>query len=189
VDIGRRLLAGGARLIQIRDKEASARVLVDEVGALASDAPEDASIVVNDRADVALVANADGVHVGQADLPSGGARALLGPNAIIGTSVHNTEQARAALDLPIDYLAVGPVFRTTTKANPDPELGLAGLEAICQISTLPVVAIGGIRLEDVAPVFRAGAASVAVIRDLIGQGDIERRTRLYLDVVGSRSVS
>lgn len=184
VAVGRRLLAGGARLIQVRDKESTAESLVERVRGLVEAATDDASIIVNDRADVALVTGADGVHLGQTDLPPASARELLGPEALIGTSTHNLEQARRAQDLPVDYLAVGPVFRTATKSDPDPELGLEGLEAVCRISRLPVVAIGGIGLTDVADVLQAGAASVAVIRDLIGQGDVESRTRRYLDALG-----
>lgn len=184
VEIGRRLLAGGARLIQIRDKDASAQSLVSNVQALMRSAPRDASIIVNDRVDVALAANAHGVHLGQEDLPAPSARELLGADALVGVSTHTLEQARSALELPVDYVAVGPVFQTSSKADPDPVVGLDGLEEVCRVSPLPIVAIGGIRLESVPGVLRAGARAVAVIQDLVGHPDIEHRTRMYLEVLG-----
>jgi len=185
VDIGRRLFAGGARLVQIRDKRASSRRLLGEAQALVTAAPAGALVVVNDRTDVALLAGARGVHLGQGDLPAPRARMLLGPDALVGVSTHNVDQARIAGEWPVDYLAAGPVFPTASREARDPPIGIDGLRAICRLSRLPVVAIGGIRLEGVAALFGAGAASVAVIADLLGQGDIGSRTRRYIDVLES----
>jgi thiamine-phosphate pyrophosphorylase len=181
---GPRPVNGGARLVQLRDKQASARTLVSEVNALRSCAETgDLQVIVNDRADVALVAAADGVHLGQSDLPPGCARQLLGAHALIGISTCNLEQARRALGTGVDYIAAGPVFRTTSKPDPPPTIGLEGLRAICRISHLPVVAIGGIHLDHVPALMAAGAASVAVIGDLIGYADVEGRAREYLNVL------
>jgi len=186
VEIGRQLLAGGARLIQIRDKGAPARVLFEHVRRLLEHRPEGAAIIVNDRPDIALVTGAEGVHLGQTDLPARQARDLLGPRAILGLSTHTIEQAGQVQSSPcLDYIAAGPVFPTTSKLNADPVIGLDGLREICRLSTLPVVAIGGIRIEDVPKVIAAGARSVAVVSDLIGRGDVERRTREYLDLLTS----
>lgn len=184
VELGRRLVNAGARLVQLRDKQASARTFVAEVNALRSSAGAgELQVIVNDRADVALVAAADGVHLGQSDLPPGCARQLLGARALIGMSTCNPEQARRALGAGVDYIAAGPVFRTTSKPDPPPTIGLEGLRMICRVSHLPVVAIGGIHLDHVRALMDAGAASVAVIGDLIGHADIERRVHEYLEVL------
>jgi thiamine-phosphate pyrophosphorylase len=135
---------------------------------------------VNDRADVALIAGAAGVHLGQDDLNVTDARRFLGADRIIGFSTHNLEQAAAADRLPTDYLAVGPIFRTSTKVNADPVVGLEYLAAICSVVHKPVVAVGGIKLENVREVLQAGAHSVAVIRDLLDDPDIAGRVRAYL---------
>ena len=185
VEIGRRLFAGGARLVQIRDKTSSSGMLLDEVLALLNEAPAGAVVVVNDRADVALIAKAGGVHLGQADVPARDARALLGEDRLVGISTHSVREARIAQDLPVDYLAAGPVFSTLSKDDPGPPIGLDGLEAIARLARMPVVAIGGIRLDDVGKVFDAGAASVAVISDLLGHGDIEGRTGQYVGMLES----
>lgn len=179
VEIGARLFVGGARLVQVRDKTASAGQLLDEVRRLMEISPGDGVVVVNDRADVARIASAGGVHLGQSDLPVSAARALLGPDVLVGLSTHNVDQAREAARLPIDYLAAGPVFPTTSKADPDATIGLDGLQEICRLSHVPVVAIGGIRLDDVGRVLDAGASSIAAISDLLSNGDIEGRTRRY----------
>ena len=176
----RRLIAGGATLIQLRDKSATAgdfyRAAVEAVDHAHR---HGARIIINDRADIALASAADGVHLGQDDLSPIHARDLLGPAAIIGFSTHSVDQARAALELPIDYLAIGPVFATATKADHDPIVGLAGLMSVRKsISNLPLVAIGGIGRNNAASVFEAGADSLAVINDLLSMPtDIVNRTR------------
>jgi len=125
-------------------------------------------VLVNDRVDLAEAVGADGVHVGQDDLPPEAARRLLGPDAIIGYSTHNVEQAREAATLPISYLAIGPIFRTTSKTDTSPVLGLDGLRAVrAAIGPLPLVAIGGITHANARSVIEAGADSVAVISALL----------------------
>ena len=174
------LFNGGARLVQVRNKKASARDLLHDVDRILASAPEDAQVIVNDRVDVALISAAAGVHVGQTDIPPAAARKILGPNRIVGFSTHNFEQAVEADRWPVDYVAVGPIFATTTKENPDPIVGVEGLAAICRAIHKPVVAIGGIKLENAPDVLRAGAASVAIIRDLLDTSDVALRCRQWV---------
>lgn len=180
VRIAEALFAGGARLVQVRNKKAGAGELLDQVERILAAAPTDARVIVNDRVDVALLAKAHGVHLGQSDLPPVEARRILGPGPIIGFSTHNIDQAIEADTLPVDYIAAGPVFRTSTKDNPDPVLGIAELRVICRAVRKPVVAIGGITLERVQEVLAAGAHSVAVIRDLLAHENIARRVRDFV---------
>jgi len=180
VDLSRELFAGGARLIQIRNKNASARELLNQVVQILALAPSDSQVIVNDRADVALTAGAGGVHLGQQDLPPHFARKILPLTQIIGYSTHSVEQAMEALNSPVDYIAAGPVFATSTKTNADPVIGLDGLRAICSRVRKPVVAIGGITRENARDVFACGAASVAVIRDLLSSNDVARQTQEWL---------
>jgi thiamine-phosphate pyrophosphorylase len=134
--------------------------------------------VVNDRLDVALAAGADGVHLGQDDLPLAAARLLAPPNFIIGVSTHDEAQARAALDGAADYVAFGPCFPTSSKRNPDPVVGLERLARVCAMAgAVPVVAIGGIGLDTAADVARAGAAAAAIIRAVNAAPDIAAAAR------------
>jgi len=163
------LLSGGASLIQLREKNNSPRdFFADASAALRLARTARATIIINDRVDIALTLGASGVHLGQTDLPVKAARQLLGPRAIIGYSTHNLDQVREALDLPIDYLAFGPVFPTRTKKNPDPVAGLNQLQAAKALAgDLPLVAIGGIRQSNLADVFAAGADSAAIISEIL----------------------
>ena len=167
VEIVERLLAGGARLIQLRDKEANAKDMFEAAQAcLKLTRAAGATLIINDRVDIALAADADGVHLGQDDLTVAEARALLGPNKIIGVSTHSLAQVKAALLTSANYLAVGPIFPTTTKANPDPVVGLELLRQARRLTPLPLVGIGGITPETAPEVLLAGAQSVAVISAL-----------------------
>ena len=167
VEIVERLLAGGARLIQLRDKEANAKDMFEAAQAcLKLTRAAGATLIINDRVDIALAADADGVHLGQDDLTVAEARALLGPNKIIGVSTHSLAQVKAALLTSASYLAVGPIFPTTTKANPDPVVGLELLRQARRLTPLPLVGIGGITPETAPEVLLAGAQSVAVISAL-----------------------
>src|SRR4051812_1131908 len=148
VILARELFDGGARLVQIRNKNASAREFFDQVVAVLEFAPADSRVIVNDRADVALLSGAGGVHLGQTDLPPQGIRNILSPGQIIGYSTHNPRQAMDAQGLPVDYIAAGPVFPTSTKADADPVIGLNGLREICSRASFPVVAIGGISMQN-----------------------------------------
>jgi thiamine-phosphate pyrophosphorylase len=181
VQMAQSLLQGGARLIQLRDKNAGAGEFLDRAERVLTLAPPDARIIVNDRVDVARLAGAAGVHVGQTDLSPEAARTVLGPERIVGLSTHNIRQALEAEELPVDYIAVGPIFATSTKQNADPVVGLDGLAAIAKIVRKPIVAIGGIKIENVPAVLGAGAHSVAVIRDLLDSPDIGKRTQEWLD--------
>ena len=182
-ELARACLNGGARLLQVRAKRVPSRALLDWCDEIvAAAAPFGATVVVNDRPDVARMAGAAGVHVGQDDLSPAAARAILGPSATVGLSTHTAEQVVAAWGEPITYLAVGPIFGSRTK---DTGYGAVGLDLVrfagAGTGALPVVAIGGITLDVAGDVLAAGAASVAVISDLFATGDPEARTRQFLD--------
>lgn len=163
------LAQGGAKIIQLREKEMSPREFYESArAALEVARAYGVRLIINDRVDLALALNADGVHLGQDDLPPAAARELLGPDAIIGYSTHNIEQATEAAQLPINYLAFGPVFPTASKQNPDPVVGLDLLRLVrARVPLLPLVAIGGITRENARAVLNAGADSVAVIAALL----------------------
>ena len=177
-------LRGGARLIQVRAKSLPGSAFLD----LATRIHEAASaagalVVVNDRADIARLAGAEGVHLGQDDLPPAAARVLVG-HAIVGLSTHSVEQVQGAVTHPITYLAIGPVFGTSTKETGYAAIGLDGVRRAVEAARphgLPVIAIGGITLERVRDVVDAGAAGVAVISDLLEGDEPEARTRAYLE--------
>ena len=155
------LSRGGATLIQLREKHMPAREFYEQAKLSGR---RGVQLIINDRVDIAIAVGADGVHLGQDDMPPDAARKLLGPNAIIGYSTHNIEQAIAATQLPIDYLAIGPIFATTTKSDTAPVLGIEGLRAVRRaIGSFPLVAIGGITHANAREVIQAGADSVAVI--------------------------
>lgn len=181
-----RLAAGGARLIQLRDKQASPRDFYESaVEAIAAARRLGAQIIINDRLDIAVAARADGVHLGQDDLPVEEARRIVGKGWIIGYSTHTVEQALAAESLAVDYIAIGPVFETSSKENPDPVIGLDLIREIKGRVSRPLVAIGGITLARASQVIEAGADSLAVISDLYSTGDIEDRVRSFLEATGS----
>jgi thiamine-phosphate pyrophosphorylase len=179
-------LAGGARFIQVRAKTASGGTFLNMCEAVVAPAHAAGAVVmVNDRADIAQFARADGVHLGQDDLPPAMARQILGGEAIVGFSTHSIEQVRAASRLPVDYIAVGPIFGTTSKETGYTAVGTALIRearALLSDSGLetPIVAIGGITLERAPSVIDAGASSVAVIADLLSTGDPAARVREYL---------
>jgi thiamine-phosphate pyrophosphorylase len=178
-----RLCEGGARLVQLREKVLPAREFYAEVAeALRAARSFGARLIVNDRVDVALATGADGVHVGQDDMPPGTARAVVGKGRVVGCSTHSVEQAAAAARLPVDYVAIGPVFSTKSKEKPDPVVGLEGVRRVREAvgPSVKLVAIGGISAETAPSVIEAGADSVAVIGALLDTSDpaeITRRTR------------
>jgi thiamine-phosphate pyrophosphorylase len=177
------LSAAGVRLMQLRDKRANGAKMFAQSRELAF-ALEALGVrfIVNDRADVALLAGSGGVHVGQDDLPVDDARRIVGAAAWVGVSTHNIQQFREASATSADYIAVGPIFPTASKQNPDPAVGLALLREVRRLTSKPIVAIGGITVEVAGDVFRAGADSVAVIRDLLSADDPAARAREYLGV-------
>ena len=165
----RRLSLGGASLIQLREKHLPALDFLEQSkAAVAAARQTGVQLLINDRVDIAIAAEAAGVHLGQDDMPPEAARKLLGPDAIIGYSTHNVNQAISATKLPIDYLAIGPIFSTTTKRDTAPVLGLEGLRAVRDaIGDFPLVAIGGITEANAREVLEAGADSIAVISALL----------------------
>lgn len=176
---------GGVSLVQVRGKSIGAAALLSLVREVM--AGGDARVIVNDRPDVARIAGAAGVHVGQDDLPAADARAIVGPDAWVGLSTHSPDQAARALEEPIDYLAIGPVFDTGTKATGYEAVGVdlvARVAALARPRGVPVVAIGGITLERAPAVLAAGADSVCVIADLL-RGDPESRARAFVAALGS----
>jgi thiamine-phosphate pyrophosphorylase len=162
------LAQGGATLVQLREKTLSPREFYDAAAVALRVARErGVKIIINDRVDIALALKADGVHLGQDDLSPEAARRILGPEAIIGFSTHTLEQALAAMDMPIDYIAIGPIFGTSTKEKADPPLSIDGLRRVRKaVNTKPLVAIGGLTLENSAAVLAAGADALAIIGDI-----------------------
>jgi thiamine-phosphate pyrophosphorylase len=185
-DCARELADAGVRLLQYRSKAASARELLNSSRDLASLlALRGVSFVVNDRADVAMLAGASGVHIGQEDLGVEQARELVGDDKWVGVSTHNLKQFQSAAGTSADYIAVGPVFATSTKANPDPVVGIEFIRQVRGLTDKPIVAIGGITLENAASVVAAGADSVAAISDILRAGDPGERARQYLDLLSA----
>jgi thiamine-phosphate pyrophosphorylase len=171
---------GGARLLQVRAKdESSAAVLTLAERVVGAAGAAGAKVVVNDRADIALMARADGVHVGQEDLPVDAVRAIVGAHRVIGVSTHTREQIDRAVQTTADYVAVGPVFETHTKSTGYPARGL-DLIAYAAGRGKPIVAIGGITLDRAAEAIAAGASGLAVITDMLTGGDPEARMRAFL---------
>lgn len=158
----------GATLIQLREKlDPPLKFYAEAEAALRVGRDRGARVIINDRVDIALALKADGVHLGQDDLPPDAARRLLGDDAIIGLSTHNVEQARLAAQMPVDYVAIGPIFATSTKKSSNPVVTLEGLELVRHVlGSIPLVAIGGITSENAGAVLKAGADAVAVISDL-----------------------
>jgi thiamine-phosphate pyrophosphorylase len=181
-------LAGGARFLQLRAKQAPSGWLLDQTRSLVAEVSAvGGTLIVNDRADVAKLARAHGVHVGQDDLGVTAVRRILGDDALVGVSTHTIEQVEAAVVEPVDYVAVGPVFGTSSKVTGYEAVGLGFVrEAAARVHArgLQVVAIGGITIDLADEVIRAGADSVAVIRDLLATSDPQARVREYIARLG-----
>jgi thiamine-phosphate pyrophosphorylase len=183
IDFASACLMGGARLLQIRAKQEPSNRFLDDAQMIVENAGVDAQVIINDRADIARLAAAAGVHVGQEDLSPEQVRDIVGSEAIVGRSTHTPEQLERALDEPISYVAVGPVFGTASKSTGYEALGLSPLKAAvgkASARQLPVVAIGGITLDRAPAVLEQGVASVAVIADLLVTNDPEARVRAFL---------
>ena len=185
MDLAAGYLRGGARFLQFRAKAMPGNTFLATASALVRLARDhDARLVINDRADIARLAGADGVHVGQDDLSPAAVRSILGDLSIVGLSTHTIEQIDRAVLEPVTYIAVGPVFGTTTKVTGKEQVGLERVReaaARARARRLPLVAIGGVTLENAISILEAGAASVAVISDLLVSGDPEGRVRAYVD--------
>lgn len=178
------ILAGGARILQFRHKDFLSRQVYEWLEEIAEFTEEvEATLVVNDRADLAKLFNA-ALHLGQDDLPPSAARTITGRSAIIGLSTHNEAQLLAAASEPVDYLALGPIFGTTTKANPDVTVGLDELRRLRPLTNKPLAAIGGITLANALEVREAGADSVAIIAGLFPEdGNIRKRAEQWVKLL------
>lgn len=176
------LMRVGVRLLQYRGKNIAAREMLQVSKALAGAAhAKGATFFVNDRPDVAWLAGADGVHVGQDDLGVEQARSLMDADRWVGVSTHNLQQFEIAAATSADYIAIGPIFQTSSKANPDPVVGTDMIRRVRKLTNKPIVAIGGIRLQHAAEVIEAGADSIAVISDIVGAPDPAARAERYLE--------
>jgi len=182
-DLAKQLAAAGVELIQLRDKQSPSSHVFNAAREVSS-ALESANtrFILNDRPDIAAMIKCGGVHIGQQDLPVEDARNICGPTQWVGVSTHNLEQLRQANRTSADYIAIGPIFPTSTKENPDPVVGLDFIRAARAITRKPLVAIGGITLEKSEDVFRAGADSVAIIRDLTAAKNPAERAREFLTI-------
>lgn len=173
----------GVELFQYRAKVASARQLFDTCRCLVQRSRNGGvRLIVNDRPDVAALCGADGVHVGQEDLPVAWVRRVCGEKAWVGVSTHNFEQFLTAAKTDANYIAVGPVFATATKESPDPIVGVGFIREVRRLTAKPIVAIGGITLENAAEVYDAGADSAAVVKDILTARDPVQRARDFLDL-------
>ena len=161
------LVAGGVTLLQYRNKSANAGEMLEQARELKRRLGGSVKLIMNDRADLCLAAGFDGVHIGQEDLSPEGARKVIGEHLWLGLSTHNPEQMHEAAKSSADYVAIGPVFATASKANPDPVVGLEGVRQARSLTRKPLVAIGGINRANCRSVIEAGADSVAVISDLM----------------------
>jgi thiamine-phosphate pyrophosphorylase len=176
------LASAGVGIIQYRNKSADARSILSQARELKSRIGPRAKLIMNDRADLCLAAEFDGVHVGQDDLSAESVRMIIGKDRWLGVSTHNSEQVAEADRTPTDYIAIGPVFATASKANPDPIVGLAGVRRARELTRKPLVAIGGITRQNCASVIEAGADSIAVISDLVR--DPRKSAEEFLRILG-----
>jgi thiamine-phosphate pyrophosphorylase len=180
--VAEELAAAGCTLLQYRNKSGNARQMLDDARELRARLGSGVKLIMNDRADLCLAAGFDGVHVGQDDLSPESVRRIIGPDRWLGISTHNPEQLAEADRTPADYLAIGPVFATSSKANPDPVVGLEGVRRARELTRKPLVAIGGITRVNARSVIDAGADSVAVISDLIR--DPRKSAEEFLRILG-----
>ena len=187
-DCAQELATAGVRLLQYRNKRASARELFEtSKKLLLLLSPLGVSLVVNDRPDVAAVAGANGVHVGQEDLGVEEVRRVGGGEKLVGVSTHNLEQFERAAASSVDYIAVGPIFTTGTKSNLDPVVGTQFIREVRPLTDKPIVAIGGITLQRAPEIIESGADSVAVISDILRAPEPAARARQYIDLLGPAS--
>jgi thiamine-phosphate pyrophosphorylase len=176
------LASSGCTLLQYRNKEGNARQMLDQARELKSRLVPNINLIMNDRADLCLAAGFDGLHIGQDDLSPESARRIIGPDRWLGVSTHNPEQLSEADKTSADYLAIGPIFATSSKANPDPVVGLDGVRQARELTRKPLVAIGGITRANARSVIDAGADSVAVISDLLR--DPRKSAEEFLRILG-----
>jgi thiamine-phosphate pyrophosphorylase len=176
------LAAGGVNLLQYRNKSGNGRQMLEQARQLEHRLGDSVKLIMNDRADLCLAAEFDGIHLGQDDLSPEGARKVIGESLWLGVSTHNSEQVTEADKTTADYIAIGPVFSTASKANPDPVIGLEGVRQARALTRKPLVAIGGITRANCRSVIEAGADSVAVISDLLR--DPRKSAEEFLRILG-----
>ena len=180
VDVVGAAVRGGVTMVQLREKTATTREFLEEARALqALLAPLGVPLVINDRVDIALAVGAAGVHVGQTDMPIEAVRALVGPERILGLSITKRAQIERNDAKAADYLGIGPIFAQATKADASTPLGFDGFAALRRLSEKPVVAIGGVKAEHVAPLREAGADGVAVVSAIVSADDPEHAARAF----------
>lgn len=178
VEVALEAVKGGATIVQLREKQLATRPFVEEARRLKEIlAPHDVPLIINDRLDVALAAGADGVHIGQEDMPYQLARQLMGPDAIIGLSVETMDEVVQAEAYDVDYLGVSPIFETQTKVDTKGSWGLDGLAAVRATSRHPLVAIGGLKATNIRQVIEAGADAVAVVSAICAASDPQQAAR------------
>jgi len=181
----KQVIEAGCRLIQYREKNKSSREMLEEAKQLASLCKSKGALfIVNDRLDIAQAVDADGVHLGQSDLPIDLARKILGKEKIVGTSNHSVEEAKRSEEAGADYISVGPVFYTNTKKDAGPPVGLNLLKQIRAITRLPIVGIGGVNEENLEQVLRAGADSVAIISAIVSSNDPGKSAERIVKKIG-----
>jgi thiamine-phosphate pyrophosphorylase len=185
VEVVAAALRGGITMVQLREKTATTREFLEEARVLkALLGPLGIPLIINDRTDIALAVDADGVHVGQKDLPVSMVRAMIGPDKIIGLSITNREQlARPDATLP-DYLGMGPLYAQTTKADASTPLGVEGFRALRAGTSKPVIAIGGLKADNSAPVLAAGADGLAVVSSIVGADDVAEAAAAFTRLRG-----
>jgi thiamine-phosphate pyrophosphorylase len=176
------LASAGLRIIQYRNKTADGRTMLSRARELKSRVGARSRLIMNDRADLCTAAEFNGVHIGQDDLSPQSVRRIVGPDRLLGVSTHNPEQVAQADRTSADYIAIGPVFTTASKANPHPIVGLAGVRRARELTSKPLVAIGGITRQNCSSVIQAGADSIAVISDLVR--DPRKSAEEFLHILG-----
>ncbi|MDO8426591.1 MAG: thiamine phosphate synthase [Deltaproteobacteria bacterium] len=180
------IIEGGAKILQLRSKGTASGQVLEACRKLRRITLDNGAIfIVNDRVDIAIACGADGVHLGQEDIPLTDARSLLGASAIIGVSTHNTKEAKEAEASGADYISFGPVFPTKTKADAQSPKGLEGLKEIRKSVRLPIVAIGGVTEERLMDVLNSGADGAAIISDILASGDIRLKVSSIVSKIGS----
>jgi thiamine-phosphate pyrophosphorylase len=177
----RDLYAAGVRCMQYRDKSAPAAKLLAAARMLRASLPGDVLLFLNDRADICALSSCAGLHIGQEDISPAGARRVIGSGPLLGISTHNESQISIANEAEVDYIAIGPVFATTSKAKPDPVIGLEGVRRARGLTSKPLVAIGGITQSNARSVIDAGADSIAVISALVPSGRNDSTQKLAED--------
>jgi thiamine-phosphate pyrophosphorylase len=188
IDVVQQMIAGGATIIQYREKRphTSHRVMLDECRQLRAVTREHGVLfIVNDHVDIAMLTDADGVHVGQDDLPVDQVRKLVGPHKIIGLSTHSPQQAQAAMAVGADYIGIGPIFSTRTKEDVCDPVGLEYLAYAVKNVTIPFVAIGGIKTHNIDQVSRLGAKTICLVTEIVGADDITAMTRTLVAQMAS----